>query len=87
MLRKDSGSLLFPLANGGNGPPTIGMSYVFHISFIFECGGRLHSSKEQFLIFGGNLEDNLDSVVKFLNILVKDLKKEGFSYCEWFSES
>ena len=65
MLKKDSGSFLFGLANGGNGALVIGMSYVCRISFIFECRGFLHSSKEQFLLFGGNVEDNSDSVVNF----------------------
>ena len=65
MIKKDSGSFLFSLANGGNGALVIGMSHVCRISFIFECGRFLHSSKEQFLLFGGNVEDNSDSVVNF----------------------
>ena len=43
------------------------------VSFL-NVGERLPSSKEQFLLFGGNVEENSDAVVKFLKILVKDLK-------------
>ena len=71
MPKKDPDSFLFALAIGGDGAPAIGMTIL--VSFL-NVGERLPSSKEQFLLFGGNVEENSDAFVKFLKILVKDLK-------------
>ena len=43
------------------------------VSFL-NVGERLPSSKEQFLLFGGNVEENSDTVEKFLSLLLKGLK-------------
>ena len=43
------------------------------VSFL-NVGERLPGSKERFLLFGGNVEENSDTVEKFLSLLVKDLK-------------
>ena len=69
--KKDPDSFLFALAIGGDGAPAVGMTIL--VSFL-NVGERLPSSKEQFLLFGGNVEENSDTVEKFLSLLVKDLK-------------
>ena len=43
------------------------------VSFL-NVGERLPSSKEQFFLFGGNVEENSDTVEKFLSLLVRDLQ-------------
>ena len=67
MPKKDPDSFLFALAIGGDGAPAIGMTILVSI---LNVGERLPSSKEQFLLFGGNVEENSDAVVNFLKILV-----------------
>ena len=62
---------LFALAIGGDGAPAVGMTILVSCLIV---GERLPSSKEQFLLFGGNVEENLDTVDKFVSLLVKDLK-------------
>ena len=71
MPKKDPNSFLFALAINGDGAPAIGMTILVSL---LNVGERLPSSKEQFLLFGGNVEENSDAVIKFLKILVKDLK-------------
>ena len=69
--KKDPDSFLFALAIGGDGAPAVGMT--ISVSFL-NVGERLPSSKDQFLLFGGNVEENLITAEKFSSLLVKDLK-------------
>ena len=71
MTKKDPDSFLFDVTIGGDGAPAIVMTILV---LFLNVGERLPSSKEQFLLFGGNVEENSDAVVRFLNILVRDLK-------------
>ena len=68
---KDPESFLFAIALGGDGAPGTGMGIL--ISFL-NVGERLPSSKEEFLLFGGNVEENSDVVAKYFNILVNDIQ-------------
>ena len=43
------------------------------VSFL-NVGERLRNSKKQFFLFGGNVEENSDTVEKFLSLLVRDLQ-------------
>ena len=70
MPKKDPDSFLFALAIG-DGAPAISMAILV---FFLNIGERLPSTKEQFLLFEGNVEENFDAGVKVLKILVKDLK-------------
>ena len=69
--KKDPDSFLFGLAIGGDRTPAVGITIL--VSFL-NVGERLPSSKEEFLLFGGNVEENSSAVEKFLSQLVKDLK-------------
>ena len=69
--KKVPDSFLFALAIGGDGAPAVGMTILVSCLIV---GERLPSSKEQFLLFGGNVEENSDTVEKMLSVLVKDLK-------------
>ena len=70
MPKKDPDSLLFALAIG-DGAQAISMAILV---FFLNVGERLPSSKEQFQLFGGNVDENFGAAVKFLKILVKDSK-------------
>ena len=78
--KKDPDSFLFALAIGGDGASAVGMTIL--VSFL-NVGERLPSSKEQFLLFGGNVEENLDTVDKFVSLLVKDLKYLETKFLNW----
>ena len=69
--KKVPDSFLFALAIGGDWAPAVGMTIL--VSFL-NVGERLPSSKEQFLLFGGNVEENSSVVEKILSLQVKDLK-------------
>ena len=69
--KKDPNSILFALAIGSDGASAVGITIL--VSFL-NVGERLSSNKEQFLQFGGNVEENSDTVEKFLNLLLKYLK-------------
>ena len=69
--KKDPDSFLFALAIGGDGAPAVGLTIL--VSFL-NVGERLPSSKEQFLLFGGDVEENSSVVEKILSLQVKDLK-------------
>ena len=71
MPKKDPDLFLFALAIGVDRASAIGMT--IFVSFL-NVEERLPSSKEQFLLFGGNVQENSNAIVKFLKILVKDLK-------------
>ena len=72
MSKKNLDSFLFALAIGDGGDPAI----LSNISFL-NVVDRLRGSKEQLVLFSGNIEENSDPVVNFLKILVKDLKYLG----------
>ena len=57
---KDSDSFLFSKANGGDRAP-------------LNVGERFPSSEEQFLLFGGAVEENSEIVSNFFKILIKDV--------------
>ena len=69
--KKDRESFLFALALGGDGAPGTGMAFL--VSFL-NVSERIASSKEQFLLFGGDVEENSEEVVAFLSLLNKDLE-------------
>ena len=69
--KKDPGSFLFAVAIGGDGAPAVGMTILVSFLNVVES---LPSSKEQFLLFRGNVKENSSAVEKFLGLLVKDLK-------------
>ena len=69
--KESSDSFLFALAIGGDWAPAVGMTLL--VSFL-NVGERLPSSKEQFLLFGGKVEENSSVVEKILSLQVKDLK-------------
>ena len=73
--KKDPDSFLFALAIGGDGAPAVGVTILVSFPNVRE---RLPGSKEQFLQFGGNVEENSDTVEKFLSLLVKDLESKVF---------
>ena len=68
---KDSDTFLFAMAIGGDGPPGTGM--VILVLFL-NVGERLPSSKEQFLLFGGAVTENLEIVSNFFKVLIKDVR-------------
>ena len=69
--KKVPDSFLFALAIGGDWAQAVGMTIL--VSFL-NVGERLPSSKEQFLLFGGDVEENSSVVEKILSLQVKDLK-------------
>ena len=93
---QDESSFLFALALGGDGAPGTGMAIL--ISFL-NVGERLASSSEQYLLFGGNVDESSTYVSAFFKLLVKDIsyletkvfeievnggsQKIEFKVCEW----
>ena len=71
ILKKNLDSFLFVTAIGGDGAPAVCMTKL--VSFL-NVGERLPSSKERFLVFGGNIEENSGAAENFLSLLLKDLK-------------
>ena len=69
--KKDPSSFLFAMAIGGDAAPGTGMAIL--ISFL-NVGERLPSSKEQFLLFGGDCEESSNVVYNFFKILIKDIR-------------
>ena len=69
--KKDPDSFLFALAIGGDWAPAVVMTIL--VSFL-NVGERLPSSKEQFLLYGKNAEENSRVIENFLSLLVKNLK-------------
>ena len=70
LKQKDHESFLFAIAMGGDGAPGIGMSVL--VSFI-NVGERLPSSKEQFLLLSGDVDEGSQVVQNSFKPLVKDL--------------
>ena len=68
---KDSDSFLFAMAIGSYGAPGTGMAIL--VSFL-NVSERLPSSKEQFLLFGGAVEENSEIVSNLFKILIKDVR-------------
>ena len=68
--RKCTDSLLFPLAIGGDGAPGYGTSFL--LSFL-NCGERIASSSENFLLFGGNVDETSPVVKAYLSKLITDI--------------
>ena len=71
MKQKDPDSFLFGLAVGGDAAPIVGMSFL--VSFV-NVHKRIASSSESYMIFGGNVEETSDTVRKYINKLLSDLK-------------
>ena len=69
--KKDPDSFLFVLAIGGDGAPGSGTTVL--VSFL-NCGKRVASSSENFLLFGGNVEENSAAVRNFFSKLTNDVK-------------
>ena len=69
--KKCPDSFVFFLAVGGDGAPGAGTSIL--VSFL-NCGQRLASSSENFLIFGANVNESSEIVTAFLTKLHKDLQ-------------
>ena len=69
--KKDPTSFLFAVAFGGDGAPGTGMSIL--VSFL-NVGERIASSSEQFLLFGGDVDENSEIVEKFFAKLTTDLE-------------
>ena len=67
---KIPGSFLFAIAIGGDSAPGTGMSVL--VSFL-NVGERIANSAEQFLLFGTDVEENLE-IVTFIRKLVHDLE-------------
>jgi len=63
-------SFLFVLAIGGDGAPGTGTSFL--VSFL-NCGQRIASSDENFLLFGANVDESAPVVSAFLKKLLVDL--------------
>jgi len=63
-------SFLFVLAIGGDGAPGTGTSFL--VSFL-NCGQRIASSAENFLLFGANVDESAPVVSAFLKKLLVDL--------------
>ena len=68
--KKDTDSRLFALAIGGDGAPGYGTSIL--VSFL-NCGDRIASSSENFLLFGSNVDETSPAVAAYLSKLVSDL--------------
>ena len=68
---KIRGSFLFAIAIGGNSAPGTGMSVL--VSFL-NIGQKIANSAEQFLLFGTDVEENLEIVTTFIRKLVHDLE-------------
>ena len=58
--------ILFVLAIGGDGAPGTGTAFL--VSFL-NCGKRIASSSENFLLFGANVEENCSLVKLFVKKL------------------
>ena len=69
--KKCPDSFVFFLAVGGDGAPGAGTSIL--VSFL-NCGQRLASSCENFLIFGANVNESSEIVTAFLTKFHKDLQ-------------
>ena len=79
--KKFEDTFQFVLAISGDGAPGAGTSIL--ISFI-NTGKRIASSKENFLLFGGHVEENSVCVSEFLKILFNDiqfLESKVFNIC------
>ena len=59
------------MAIGGDAVPGTGMAIL--VSFL-NVGEGLPSSKEQFLLFGGDYEESSNVVYNFFKILIKDVR-------------
>ena len=70
MKERDHELFLFAIAIGGNRAPGIDMSVV--VSFI-NVGERLPSSKEQFLLLRGDVDEGSEVVQKYCKLLAKNL--------------
>ena len=68
--KKDKSSLLFVLSFGGDGAPGSGTSFL--ISFL-NCGKRVVSSSENYLLFGANVDESSPLVEAYVRKLVMDL--------------
>ena len=68
--RKCKESFLFVLSIGGDGAPGSGTAFL--VSFL-NCGKRIASSAENFLLFGANVDETSDLVKLYLKELVSDL--------------
>ena len=68
-------SFLFVLAIGGDGAPGSGTS--IFVSFL-NCGKRVASSSENFLLFGENVEENSEVVRNFISKLISDIESKVF---------
>ena len=68
--KKDGDSKLFALAIGGDGAPGYGTSIL--VSFL-NCGDRIASSSENFLLFGSNADETSPVVAAYLSKLVTDI--------------
>ena len=68
--RKCKDSFHFVLLIGGDGAPGSGTAFL--ASFL-NCGKRIASSAENFLLFGANVEETSDLVKLYLKELVSDL--------------
>ena len=69
--KKDPSSFLFAMAIGGDAAPGTGMAI---LESFLNVGERLPSSKEPFLLFGGDCEKNSNVVNNFFKILIKDIR-------------
>ena len=67
---KDSDSFLFSKANGGGRGPGTCMAI---LGSFLNVGERLPSKEEQFLLFGGAVEEYSEIVSNFFKILIKDV--------------
>ena len=70
MKERDHELFLFAIAIRGNRAPGIDMSVL--VSFI-NVGERLPSSKEQFLLLRGDVDESSEVVQKYCKLLVKNL--------------
>lgn len=71
LKRKSEDSFVFSISVGGDGAPICGMSVL--VSFM-NVGKRLASSDEQFLIFGGDVDEASKVTANFFRKLVTDIK-------------
>ena len=69
--KKDPSSFLFSLAIGGDAAPGTGMAI---LESFLNVGERLPSSKEPFLLFGGDCEKISNVVNNFFKILIKNIR-------------
>ena len=69
--KKDSTSTMFILSIGGDGAPLTGCCFL--ISFL-NVGNRLTTSKENYLIFGGNVEESSHVVRRFVLRVLSDIR-------------